>query len=494
MQRPLQEQSVAYFIERLNQTFDSETIYMVVDESGLIQYASDSFMQLTGHHGHLVYQNNYERFVYGHESSNQVWLQGKDGSAVPYMKTSLEMNEDDVSETKLSILILQPTESAYETYSYIDDRTKAMNKRALVEVMSKYRTKPFALFIVSGMGEELSEKRKELHSDHVSTYVIGERTWACFKTGEHAEKAVLDMKEKIRASVYPYECTIIHMVNDGVIAPDDLLEKAERALEQEREGEALIEEALRSTLESDGFSLVYQPQVNLQDKTVIGVEALLRLEHETLGSIPPLTFIPIAEKRGLIKEIGYWVLNEACKQASLWRNMGIKVRMSVNVSPLQCRDKEFADRLSVILDEHRLPPRSLSLEITEGLLLFEGDHVLEEVKRLGVQLSIDDFGTGYSTLSYLKHFPVDALKIDQTFIRDVLVDGKDEAIVTSLIDLAKRVGINVIAEGVETEDVLAFLKENHCNEMQGYLYCKPLPPEQVVHYFGQDCCDQLFSE
>ncbi|RKP53382.1 EAL domain-containing protein [Pararobbsia silviterrae] len=244
-----------------------------------------------------------------------------------------------------------------------------------------------------------------------------------------------------------------------------------------------MQEQLRQALANHEFRLVYQPQVDLATETINGVEALVRWEHPMMGLVSPAQFIPLAEETGLIVPIGDWVLHEACKQNKAWQRAGMPpLTVSVNVSAHQFLHEEWVARVAHALEESGLDPRYLELELTESLIMRDLDAAvatMKELQRMGVRLSIDDFGTGYSSLSALKHFPIVRLKIDQSFVRGLPHDEDDSAIVTGIISLARRLNLDVIAEGVETVDQLDFLLDNDCHEIQGYLFSRPLPADQL---------------
>lgn len=244
-----------------------------------------------------------------------------------------------------------------------------------------------------------------------------------------------------------------------------------------------LENALRSALDDGELFLVYQPQVDIATEKVTGLEALLRWRHPELGLIPPDRFIRIAETSGLILSIGAWVLKTACWQARKWQDAGVEpVPIAVNVSAVQFRHESFCERVRSVLLETGLAPQYLELELTESVLLANADltlSVLQELKRMGVILAIDDFGTGYSSLSYLRRFPVSKLKIDRSFIRDLGINEEDAAITTAIISMAKSLNLRVVAEGVENEDQLSFLRARHCSGIQGYYFSKPLNVEDV---------------
>ncbi|MCZ8516332.1 EAL domain-containing protein [Paenibacillus filicis] len=246
----------------------------------------------------------------------------------------------------------------------------------------------------------------------------------------------------------------------------------------------VMEEWLNKALEYEEFVLYYQPQVDIFTNRMNGMEALLRWNHPRLGLIPPGEFIPLAEETGLIIPIGEWVLRTACKQNKAWQDAGHPpLKMAVNISPIQFHRSEFVNVVLDALDESGLAPEYLELEITEGIAMYHVDqviHKLQTLRNLGVQISMDDFGTGYSSLTYLKRFPIHKLKIAQQFVRDITVDPDDAAIVQAIMAMAHSLKLNVIAEGVETEEQLAFLLDIRCKEIQGYIYSKPIPAQEFM--------------
>lgn len=242
-----------------------------------------------------------------------------------------------------------------------------------------------------------------------------------------------------------------------------------------------LENSIRKALQLGEFELHYQPQVDVLTGEVIGTEALVRWNHPTLGLLPPAKFIPIAEETGLIVSLGEWVLRTACLQHQVWREKGFApMRVSVNLSSRQFSKHDLIERIEEILRETRIDPRYLELEITESMTMnVDGAiEVLGKLKELGMQLCIDDFGTGYSNLYYLKLFSIDRLKIDRSFVRDIMTDTTDADIVATIIAMAHKLGIGVIAEGVEDRDQLDFLHSHSCHEVQGFYYHRPLPAAQ----------------
>ncbi|MGZ7455321.1 putative bifunctional diguanylate cyclase/phosphodiesterase [Pseudomonas sp. Ma2-10] len=250
-----------------------------------------------------------------------------------------------------------------------------------------------------------------------------------------------------------------------------------------------LEKDLRDALARDQLYLVYQPQISYRDHRVVGVEALIRWQHPEHGLVPPDLFIPLAEQSGTIIAIGEWVLDQACKQLRDWHDQGfVDLRMAVNLSTVQLHHCELPRVVNNLLQMYRLPPRSLELEVTETGLMEDistaAQHLLS-LRRSGALIAIDDFGTGYSSLSYLKSLPLDKIKIDKSFVQDLLDDDDDATIVRAIIQLGKSLGMQVIAEGVETAEQEAYIISEGCHEGQGYFYSKPLPARELSAYLKQ---------
>jgi EAL domain-containing protein (putative c-di-GMP-specific phosphodiesterase class I) len=240
-----------------------------------------------------------------------------------------------------------------------------------------------------------------------------------------------------------------------------------------------IEENLRRAIERQEFVLHYQPKINLRTGLITGAEALIRWIHPTRGLVLPGQFIPIAEDCGLIRPIGGWVLREACQQAKAWADAGLPTAsMAVNVSAMELRDESYVESLLVALDETGMDPKLLELELTESVLMTHAESaasILVTLREQGVQVAIDDFGTGFSSLSYLRKFPIDALKIDQSFVSQVTSAGDETSIVAAVISMARSLQLRVVGEGVETVDQLRFLQAQDCDEVQGYYFSRPVP-------------------
>jgi len=322
------------------------------------------------------------------------------------------------------------------------------------------------------------------------------------------ENQVVKIAERIQASLAePFECgghrfvvtpsIGIALYPQDATDIDDLLVKADMAMyqakDQGRNGHAFfgqsmavrslgrleLENDMRRAFDSGEFQIYYQPKLDLASGSIIGAEALLRWQHPERGSITPDTFIPVAEETGLIITLGDWVMREACMQLAAWAKQGLgHLTLAVNVSVQQFAREDFVDSVLGALREFGVKPQKLELEITESLLMRNVDDTtacMQKFRVAGVALSIDDFGTGYSSLGYLRQFPVDSLKIDQSFVKDAHKSEDDAAICAAIIAMARELKIKVIAEGVETTEQLEFLRRHRCDQAQGYLISKPIP-------------------
>ena len=245
-----------------------------------------------------------------------------------------------------------------------------------------------------------------------------------------------------------------------------------------------LETSLRRALERHEFELHFQPKIDLKSGEITGVEALIRWRHPERGLIPPGEFIPIAESCGLIVQIGRWVLLEACMQARAWRDLGLRaVPVAVNVSAVEFLAKDFLSGVRAVLIATGIEPRNLELELTESVFIIDAESTIDTLhalKAIGVQLAVDDFGTGYSSFSYLRRFPLDALKIDRSFVHDITSNPDDAKIVSAMIGIGKSLRQRVIAEGVETLEQLDFLQSQGCGEGQGYYFSRPVVAEEFT--------------
>lgn len=315
---------------------------------------------------------------------------------------------------------------------------------------------------------------------------IAEKLLAALKTPRYIAGHDLSMTASLGISIFPNDgeeaISLIKkaetaMRNVKLTGPDDYCFYADNLNQRAREHHS-IELGIRLALEHKEFVLHYQPKFNLETGNVVGAEALIRWFKPGHGWVYPSDFIPVAEDSGLIVPLSKWVLREACRQTCAWQAAGLPpIRMSVNISATEFRQKGFLDGIRTVLEETGMNPELLELEITEGVLMQNADstiQILQAIKEMGIWLAIDDFGTGYSSLSYLRRFPIDVLKIDQSFVRDLNTDSHDAALVSAIISLGKSLKLNIIAEGIETLEQLDFLRAHHCEEGQGYFFSRPV--------------------
>ena len=260
----------------------------------------------------------------------------------------------------------------------------------------------------------------------------------------------------------------------------------------------MLETSLRRALERNELLLYYQPKRDLSRGGISGVEALLRWNHPDLGLLQPSRFIPLAEETGLIVPIGKWVLETACAQSMAWQRQGLPaIRMAVNLSPRQFADPNLLADVRAALEKSGMPAQLLELEITESMVMQNVERavrVLEAIKSLGITLAIDDFGTGYSSMSLVKKFPIDALKIDRSFVRDITNDNENKAIADAIITLGRALNLTVVAEGVETAEQEAFLLAHNCDEIQGYLISKPVPADEFAAFLANHALMELKAQ
>ncbi|KAI2681156.1 GGDEF and EAL domain-containing protein [Pseudomonas sp. TNT3] len=323
---------------------------------------------------------------------------------------------------------------------------------------------------------------------------IAEKLLKAIRAPQHIAGHDLSVTASVGISIYP---------DDGFDAIS-LIKKAETAMRNVKESgpndfrffidemnqrardQQSIETGIRLALERNEFVLHYQPKLDLASGQVVGAEALIRWQKPGNGLVYPSAFIGVAEDSGLIVQLSKWVLAEACRQTCAWRDAGLPTLcMSVNISAIDFRQRDFVEGIEQILAQTGMDPASLELEITEGVLMQNIEATvtsLNRIKALGVRLAIDDFGTGYSSLSYLRRFPIDVLKIDQSFIRGLSCDSNDAALVSAIISLGRSLKLIIIAEGVETLEQLDFLRSHHCEEGQGYYFSKAVTPEAFVQY------------
>jgi diguanylate cyclase (GGDEF)-like protein/PAS domain S-box-containing protein len=378
------------------------------------------------------------------------------------------------------------------------------------------------------LGHNAGDRYLRALSDHLSTRIkdadtiarLGGDEFAILQSNVSKSEDAADFAKEIVNIIGEFGCDaggelvttsasvgIAMHPSDG-IHPEDLLKNADLAMYKAKaEGgnlhcfyaanmqararqAALLDADLRQALAENQFLLYYQPQVNLASGRITGAEALLRWNRPGIGIVTPGVFLSRAEENGLILPINEWVLREACNEAKSWQKSGLPaLRVSVNLSPVQFRRRTLPLLVAKILSETELDPRRLELELTESIVMHDLDAVasdLQQLLNLGVHLAIDDFGTGYSSLGYVKRFPVDRIKIDQSFVRNMVDEPNDAAIVRAIITLAHSINIAVVAEGVETADQLAHLRAEGCDEIQGYYFGKPMPAAEFIELVQRD--------
>ncbi|QIE29674.1 EAL domain-containing protein [Caballeronia sp. SBC2] len=406
--------------------------------------------------------------------------------------------------TQLAVLFID-----LDRFKYVNDSFgHSIGDALLVAVAKALQQEVCAGDVVTRLGgDEFAVLLTDLHQARADGMAIAEKLFARFASPFSAGELDLMISVSLGIALYP---------DDG-LNPEELLIHADTAMYRAKEAgrsriqfydvemsrqaiaRAALGTALRHALDRGEFELHYQPQVRISDCVPIGIEALIRWRHPERGMISPAHFIPIAEETGLIAAIGEWVLHAACRQNEAWHAAGLlQLPISVNLSALQLRQTDFLTKVRTALEQTGLPPRYLDLELTEGMLMDKSGSVLDllrELKVLGVSLSIDDFGTGYSNLGYLHSFPIDTLKIDQSFVRGLPEDRASIAIATSITTLGQSLGLAVIAEGVETQAQADFFASLGCHSAQGYLYSRPLPADMFAAWLQlRDCRGQVIVD
>lgn len=456
---------------------------------------------------------------------------------VVFTKSIPIIEHDKISKILLILRVVSPDNmenSCVRYVTYHDQLTGAWNKKALSEhfldVVKKAKQRKNKVAIMS-IDLNRFKKINETYGSSIGDSIVCKIVNRLSKiTNEHSnlyrlnsDNFIFVIQNATKNSIHSYAKQIINIIkepftvgelefsisssigiaifpNDGGNI-DDLLRKSNQAqlyakersqigyefyyneLEDQFRNTALMEAHLRRAIEKNELVVYYQPQIELETGKITSCEALLRWDNPQFGFVSPGQFIPIAEDSGLIIEIGDWVIEQACKQLNAWKKMNItNVRIAVNISPKQFKENKLSTKIFQYLKEYEVDPKMLELEITESSMTDAEDTmiILKQLKSMGLIISIDDFGTGYSSLSYIKRYPIDIIKIDQSFIRDMDNDEKDRAIAQTIIHLAHSLGLDVIAEGVEKEEHVGFLKKQRCKKAQGFLFSKPVSIEKFM--------------
>ena len=451
-------------------------------------------------------------------------LRDAQGTIIAVLTSSLDISDRKKAERHLVHLAHHDALTGLPNRTFLQDRLRREIGRArrgdrlfalLLLDLDRFKSVNDALGHHAGdeLLKAVGTRLKALAGDEDTFARLGGDEFALLQTGINSAQEAIDLAERVIAVmsepflIFGEEIVAgasIGMVlhpNDGDDA-ENLLKKADiamyraksegrnvyRAFSQEMMAAAQtrisLEAELRRALLNREFELFYQPQIDLRTGRIIGAEALIRWRHPTKGLVRPLDFLPFAEEMGLIIPINEWVMREACREAQSWQELGLpRLRIAVNLSPVQFRNRSMTDLVANILERSRLDPTLLELELTESILVSDAESVTAELRRLramGVSVSIDDFGTGYSSLAYVKKFPVDRIKIDQSFVRNITTDPNDAAIVRAIVNLGHSLGIDVIAEGVDSPEHVDMLRAEGCHEAQGYLFARPCPAEDFI--------------
>ena len=501
----------------------------------------------SGRHDQMFYKQMWDALTTQGKWEGEIWDRKKSGEIFPKWLTISSIRSATGSITHyvgLSQDITQQKEAEknLETLAFYDPLTQLPNRLLFmnhlkhdIELATRHEDKVALLFIDLDRFKNINDSLGHIYGDKLLESVAGRlkrilrRSDTVARLGGDEFTVILseldrldyigNVAEKIldrlsapftiqNHSLYIDASIGIAVYPDDAANSDDLLRCADLAMYRAKDtgrGRFVfftkemndeitkrheIEADLRRAVLDEEFVIHYQPKINLEDGSVVGMEALVRWEHPEKGLIPPFEFIPIAEETGIINPLGEWVLKTACVQTKKWRDIGFsQLKVAVNLSIRQFQDPNLMNMVKSILDQSGLSPDGLELEITESHLMEDVDKVkkiIQEFSDIGLSVSVDDFGTGYSSLSYLKHLSLESLKIDRSFVRDLHENRDDQLIVSAIISLAKNLKLSVVAEGVEHEAQLDFLKKKGCDMVQGYYFSKPVPADRFYHFLCKE--------
>lgn len=526
-------------IKEVNQAFCDITGYSEEEVKG-----KNANLLSSGRHDNSFYQSIWKSLLTTQAWQGEIWNRKKDGAIYPEFLTINTVQDDKGTITDYvgvfsDVSNLKQTEDQIHRLSTHDALTGLINRTLFIEYLDHAlqrakRSKKMvaiALFDIDNFKKindslgfpagdallkELSLRLAKNVREEDTLARVSSDEFALIFEGLHYAKQSAQMADKllqcIREPFYIEQNKIQITASLGIsLYPHDtdnseiLIRNADSALTQAKESgrnnfqfytesltsaafeQLFIESALRSALEHNEFYLVYQPQIDLKHNALIGMEVLLRWHHPNIGLIPPSKFIPIAERAGLINDIGSWVLENACYQGKSWLDKGYQIgRLAVNVAGPQLTQRNLNEVVCSILEKTQFPTCHLELEVTESFVMGQTEEaidLLRGLQEMGIEIAIDDFGTGYSSLSYLKKLPIDKLKIDQSFIAGIVNDSDDDAITDAIIALGRALSLKIIAEGIETQEQADKLKGKGCQQAQGYLYSKPISAEQLEQTF-----------
>jgi diguanylate cyclase (GGDEF)-like protein len=431
-------------------------------------------------------------------------------TGLPSRDTFMEMLQADIEESQTENTVLSLTCCGIDDFKSINEQCGFRTGDLILQTVADRLTQNLTgtRFTFARLGSDQFVVIEKGLRDGFQAADTGDRILGCLAKPMVFDDQTLSMTVTLGIALFPGDAK----------KADRLLQSAEQTMalakenghnyfqffvasvDQEIRERKLLERDLALAIAENQFHLVYQPQVNLSTHRIIGAEALIRWEHPTRGLVPPDTFIPVSEMNGRIVEIGQWVLDQACAQAALWANKGMHLRIAVNLSAVQLHKENIVEDILGTLRRYNIPAGRLELEVTETSFMTNLEEAVNKLKRLhaaGISIAVDDFGTGYSSLTYLKRMPVQHLKIDKQFIRDLLVNEEDTRIANTIIDLGKSLNLTVVAEGVETAEQEFYLAQRGCQLAQGYFFSKPLKPldfERFVESFHRSVAEKSHGE